>query len=115
MPKFHCIHCGQRIDAVQEWAGKQVNCPSCAGAIVVPGLEDHQNPHSLQQTLQTPASSQRSSQKKGTKKGCLLYVIVFFLLLPIYVFFQEAGAIVFVPMCMIAWLIAYAITEQIQK
>ncbi len=39
MPKFYCIHCGQPIDAVKEWAGKHVNCPSCAEAIVVPGRE----------------------------------------------------------------------------
>ena len=36
MSKFHCIHCGQRIDAPAEMAGSESNCPACGGAIQVP-------------------------------------------------------------------------------
>jgi uncharacterized membrane protein YhaH (DUF805 family) len=38
MPKFHCIHCGQRIDAPETMAGVQSACPTCNGAIQVPGF-----------------------------------------------------------------------------
>ena len=38
MAKFHCIHCGQRIDAPDELAGTDANCPACGGAITVPAL-----------------------------------------------------------------------------
>jgi DNA-directed RNA polymerase subunit RPC12/RpoP len=38
MSKFHCIHCGQRIDAPDELAGTDANCPTCGGAITVPPL-----------------------------------------------------------------------------
>jgi len=37
MPKFYCSHCGQHIDADQSFAGSAVACPTCSGAIVVPG------------------------------------------------------------------------------
>ncbi len=38
MAKFHCIHCGQHIDAPDSMSGTQANCPSCQGAIQVPNL-----------------------------------------------------------------------------
>lgn len=38
MPKFHCIHCGQHIDAPDEHAGTQAACPSCGVIIEVPSL-----------------------------------------------------------------------------
>ena len=38
MAKFHCIHCGQRIDAPDKLAGTNTNCPTCGGAIAVPPL-----------------------------------------------------------------------------
>lgn len=37
MPKFHCIHCGQRIDAPESMAGMKSACPSCNAEIQVPG------------------------------------------------------------------------------
>lgn len=40
MPKFHCIHCGQRIDAPDQLAGTNASCPTCGGEIVVPDLPD---------------------------------------------------------------------------
>jgi len=36
MPKFHCIHCGQRIDASDELAGTHSSCPTCGGEIHIP-------------------------------------------------------------------------------
>lgn len=37
MPKFHCIHCGQHIDAAETLAGTTSDCPSCNAQIQVPG------------------------------------------------------------------------------
>jgi len=36
MPKFSCPHCGQHIDAGEEYAGAAATCPSCSNEIVVP-------------------------------------------------------------------------------
>ena len=41
MPKFHCIHCGQRIDAPESMAGMKSACPSCNAEIQVPGTPSH--------------------------------------------------------------------------
>ena len=34
--KFACPHCGQRVEAAEEWAGQNVPCPSCGQALVIP-------------------------------------------------------------------------------
>ena len=36
MPKFNCPHCTQSIDAPEELAGTEAECPTCGGAITVP-------------------------------------------------------------------------------
>jgi hypothetical protein len=36
MPQFHCPHCGEHIDAGDEYAGMVATCPSCTNEIVVP-------------------------------------------------------------------------------
>jgi hypothetical protein len=33
---FHCPHCGQHIEAEQTWAGRDLDCPTCRKAFVVP-------------------------------------------------------------------------------
>ena len=38
--KFACSHCGQRIEAEDEWAGQQVNCPTCKHGLRVPQSTD---------------------------------------------------------------------------
>jgi len=38
MPKFFCTHCGQSIDADDEFAGMTAHCPACSGSIVVPEI-----------------------------------------------------------------------------
>jgi len=43
--KFSCPHCDQHIDAPDESAGQQVNCPTCAKPVCLP------------QPLQTPKAS----------------------------------------------------------
>ena len=62
-----------------------------------------------------PNQTQLSSQQKGKWKGCLVYLIVFPLLMPIYMFAQDAGAALFVPLVGLAWFIAHSITRAIQK
>jgi hypothetical protein len=34
--KFACPNCGQRLEAESAWAGRQISCPSCSGAITIP-------------------------------------------------------------------------------
>jgi len=38
MPKFQCIHCGQKIEAEAEFSGKEASCPICHSSVVVPLL-----------------------------------------------------------------------------
>lgn len=35
--KFECPHCQQHIQADEGYAGMQINCPACNGALMVPG------------------------------------------------------------------------------
>lgn len=44
MIKFECPHCDQRISAEPEWAGKESECPSCSGYLVVPFLSTVEDP-----------------------------------------------------------------------
>jgi hypothetical protein len=37
--KFACPNCGQRLEAETAWAGRQINCPTCSGSIVIPGQQ----------------------------------------------------------------------------
>jgi uncharacterized membrane protein YhaH (DUF805 family)/DNA-directed RNA polymerase subunit RPC12/RpoP len=36
MPKFHCNHCGQRIEVREVYAGQSFACPTCNGQLRVP-------------------------------------------------------------------------------
>lgn len=38
MIEFECPHCDQRISAEPQWAGKDSECPSCSGYLVIPFL-----------------------------------------------------------------------------
>lgn len=42
MPKFYCVHCGQRIDAPDDVAGSQSACPTCSDEIGVPKIPETQ-------------------------------------------------------------------------
>lgn len=112
MPQFHCIHCGQHIDAPEEMKGTRANCPSCEGMIDVPGLK---RPNLDSTVIDNEVRRKyRIRQRKRIKLGVFLGVALV-LLLPIYMFFMEAGPILFVPVCLVAWLFAHVITEEIQK
>jgi hypothetical protein len=37
--KFSCPHCQRHIQAGPEYAGMQINCPSCNGPIIIPGAQ----------------------------------------------------------------------------
>jgi len=39
MPQFHCPHCGQHIDAGDEFAGMTADCPTCARPVIVPPFQ----------------------------------------------------------------------------
>src|SRR5437016_814480 len=36
--KFRCPHCGQELEASEEWAGQTFDCPTCGESIVAPTL-----------------------------------------------------------------------------
>jgi uncharacterized protein (UPF0212 family) len=33
---FHCPHCNQHIEAEPAWAGRDLDCPNCKQAFIVP-------------------------------------------------------------------------------
>ena len=37
--KFSCPQCGQHILCDTQWSGREINCPACQQALVVPSLE----------------------------------------------------------------------------
>ena len=37
--KFSCPHCGQHILCDTQWSGREINCPACQQALIVPSLE----------------------------------------------------------------------------
>ena len=37
--KFNCPHCSQKIEAPDEFAGTDANCPACRGAVSIPKSE----------------------------------------------------------------------------
>lgn len=53
MPKFNCIHCGQRIEVRDVYAGRSFPCPSCNGQNLVPETLD---PSSLNHADHQPFS-----------------------------------------------------------
>lgn len=47
MLNFHCLHCGQYIDADDSFAGKLATCPNCSADVQIPHVmatEAHQEP-----------------------------------------------------------------------
>lgn len=40
--KFPCPHCGQRIEASEEWFGEKTNCPGCTRELLVPVPQEFQ-------------------------------------------------------------------------
>lgn len=61
MPKFHCIHCGQHIDAPDEMSGTKASCPTCGGDIAVP-----KNPSIL---VGYPVQADNSKMKNEAPEG----------------------------------------------
>jgi DNA-directed RNA polymerase subunit RPC12/RpoP len=79
MPKFHCIHCGQHIDAPEETAGSQSACPTCGGAIEVPGIpKTHPLPRPVTPGRTTPKRAQaaKTTSKIGSLLGTGLFLLV---------------------------------------
>ena len=79
MPKFYCIHCGQHIDAPEEMAGSQSACPTCGGAIEVPGIPKTQPPALPAAPGRTPpkrAQAAKTTGKIGSLLGTGLFLLV---------------------------------------
>ena len=70
MPKFHCIHCGQHIDAPNEMEGTKASCPTCGGDIAVP-----KNPSMPNKTIQHQNNVGATEKKSGI--GSLIGSIIF--------------------------------------
>lgn len=60
MFKFHCVHCGQRIEAPAELAGTSANCPACESAIQVPAI-DAGSVHAAPIPVSTPETGTSST------------------------------------------------------
>jgi TM2 domain-containing membrane protein YozV len=60
--KFYCSRCGQHIEAPEEMAGVQSNCPSCQAPVVIPS----QASHAIPPVLET-AAPKVSALNNGTK------------------------------------------------
>jgi hypothetical protein len=70
MPKFHCIHCGQHIDAPKETEGTKASCPTCGGDIAVP-----KNPSMPNKSIQNQNNVGTAEKKSGI--GSLIGSIIF--------------------------------------
>ncbi len=76
--KFDCPHCSQNLEIADEWAGHDVECPSCQQALTVPALavaipvhEAAPQPPAKTQspTLRRPGSGASSSSRPPRREG----------------------------------------------
>lgn len=47
--KFHCIYCGQHMEAETRFALRQLQCPACNARIAIPAPEKLKSSEGLQQ------------------------------------------------------------------
>lgn len=113
MPKFHCIHCAQHIDAPDELIGTEASCPSCANTIYVPNLVPNSNQPETNQ-FDFEALEERNNQRLKKKRIVLFFISIIFLL-PVYLILMLAGPIIFVPAVLISLLLANVISDEIVK
>ena len=59
--KFNCPHCNQRIEAPDDWAGTQGNCPECANLITLP--QPDSSPPSDEEASTLPATATPQTKK----------------------------------------------------
>lgn len=73
MPKFHCIHCGQHIDAPDEMEGTKASCPTCGGEITVP-----KNPSTLHKSIKHRNIQIPSEKKSGISSliGSIVFIAI---------------------------------------
>lgn len=67
--KFHCIHCGQRIEATDEQAGTDATCPACGGAITVPKSQSKKQLPALSVEQQDKLKQQEELAAKMKKEA----------------------------------------------
>lgn len=80
MPKFHCIHCGQHIDAPDEMSGSVASCPSCGGEIHVPGTLKPPLPHPIKRARCNEKETGKSGGKVSSFIGStVLFLVVVFI------------------------------------
>lgn len=48
--KFHCIYCGQHMEAETRFALRQLQCPACNARIVIPAPQKSSASQRLQQS-----------------------------------------------------------------
>jgi hypothetical protein len=66
--KFSCPHCEQHIQAGADYAGMQINCPACNGALMVPGVAA---PVAVPVPRPVPASTQTApAPAPASDSGC---------------------------------------------
>ena len=61
---FSCPHCGQPLDADEEWIGQSIDCPGCGQAFVVPAPESAASPEpAAPEAAPTPAPRAAQPQR----------------------------------------------------
>ena len=61
---FSCPHCGQPLDADEEWAGQSIDCPGCGQSFVVPASESAAAPEPAAPEVLPSASAPRPAQPR---------------------------------------------------
>ena len=91
MSKFHCIHCGQRIEAPAEMAGSESNCPACGGAIQVPDFVPVKPP-SL--PAKPPALPVQKAGQARTKKSAVSVIVTIIIFTAVILLARTCGSVV---------------------
>ena len=61
--KFECIHCGQRLQCDEQFAGRQIACPSCKQNVIVPPAGGKATPYPAKTGMTFVPESWRSKQQ----------------------------------------------------
>jgi len=72
--KFECVHCGQRLQCDDQFAGRQIACPSCKKTVTVPTPDGKTTPYPAKTGMTFVPESWRGNQPptppaSGEQKG----------------------------------------------
>src|SRR5262245_59829035 len=90
-----CPHCSQTISCDDQWAGQQIQCPLCQGALIAPHVEGKPQPKPSHAGPRPTQSSAPGSSRPGWpakppskgKAGAIIKVAVTVLVLAAGIYF----------------------------